>query len=392
MSEANIEPALSRQAHFKFDAVPDDTAFRARTSTTPPLGPLAAFAGTFTGRGFNTIFRPNSTATPTQLPSMPPEGPPDNVLELNLTTETLSFSAPLGVVPNRGSGNQPDAQLNGVPYLQTISDVTIPSQPVGIHFEPGLWMHVPATTIPEEKTETVVRMASIPHGTTIEAQGTFTPSIAGKPAFEVADITPNFVNGPKFRFPSQTVTDEKTERIPQDLTSFVAAGTITQDILDNPNLILANHIAHQNVTSFVAININTIPTAPLFGGGTDNIAFLMGDPTGAATPNANATQMSATFWIETVEYTIEVPPTPYGNPPRRIPAPTGEAGQPVPTFLVDPPFEITEPRQITVSTTQIQYTQRVLLVFAGLVWPHISVATLVPNDPIPIPRSAWGQA
>jgi len=391
MSEANIEPALSRQAHFKFDAVPDDTAFRARISTTPPLGPLAAFAGTFTGRGFNTIFRPNSTTTPTQLPSMPPEGPPDNVLELNLTTETLSFSAPLGLVPNRGSGAQSDAQLNGVPYLQTISDVTIPSQPVGIHFEPGLWMAVPATTIPDEGLS-VVRMASIPHGTTIEAQGTFTPPIAGKPQFDAVDITPNFVNGPAFRFPSQNVLDEKTERIPQDLTSFVAAGTITQDILDNPNLVLHNHIANQNVTSFVAISINTIPKAPLFGGGTDNIAFLLGDPTGKATPNANATQMSATFWIETVEYTIEVPSTRYGNPPRRIPAPTGEAGQPVPTFLVDPPFEITEPRHITVSTTQIQYSQLVLLVFAGLVWPHVSVATLVPNDPIPIPRAAWGQA
>jgi hypothetical protein len=278
-----------------------------------------------------------------------------------------------------------------VPYLQTISDVTIPSQPVGIHFEPGLWMAVPATTIPDEGLS-VVRMASIPHGTTIEAQGTFTPPIAGKPQFETVDITPNFVNGPPFRFPSQNVLDEKTERIPQDLTSFVAAGTITQDILDNPNLVLKNHIANQNVTSFVAISINTIPKAPLFGGGTDNIAFLLGDPTGKATPNANATQMSATFWIETVEYTIEVPSTRYGNPPRRIPAPTGEAGQPVPTFLVDPPFEITEPRHITVSTTQIQYSQLVLLVFAGLVWPHVSVATLVPNDPIPIPRAAWGQA
>jgi hypothetical protein len=389
MSETNIEPALSGQAHFRFDAVPNDTAFRARTSTAPPLGPLAAFVGTFTGRGFNTIFRPNSTVTPTQLPSMPPEGPPDNVLELNLTTETLSFSAPLGMVPNRGSGHQPDASLNGVPYLQTISDVTLPGQSVGIHFEPGLWMHVPPTGIPDEG-ESVVRMASIPHGTTIEAQGTFTPPIPGKPVFEKSDITPNFVNGPLHRFPSQTVTDEKTERIPQDLTSFAAAGTITQEILDDPNLVLANHIANQNVTSFVAMTINTIPKAPLFGGGTDNIAFLLGDAGGTATPNANATQMSATFWIETVEYVLEIPPTPYGYPPRRIPAPTGEAGQPVPTFLVDPPFEITEPRRITVSTTQIQYTQRVLLVFAGLVWPHVSVATLVPYAPIPIPVAAWG--
>ena len=34
-------------------------------------GPLAAFAGTFRGRGLNTIFRPNSTQTPTPLPTRP---------------------------------------------------------------------------------------------------------------------------------------------------------------------------------------------------------------------------------------------------------------------------------------------------------------------------------
>ena len=99
--------------------------------------------------------------------------------------------------------------------------------------------------------------------------------------------------------------------------------------------------------------------------------------------------MSAVFWIETVQYEIEVPVMPYGSPPRRISAPTGEAGQPVPVFLVEPPYEITVPRRITVATTQIQYSQRVLLVFNGLVWPHVSVATLVPEGPIPIPPSAW---
>ena len=41
--------------------------------------------------GSNTIFRPNNTNTPTQLPNGPAQG--DNVLELNLTEETLSFSA-----------------------------------------------------------------------------------------------------------------------------------------------------------------------------------------------------------------------------------------------------------------------------------------------------------
>jgi hypothetical protein len=76
-------------------------------------------------------------------------------------------------VPNRGTGAQADAFLNGVPYLQAIRDITIPSQPTGIHFEPGMWGIVPPTTDPAEGQTTVVRMASIPHGTTVVAQGTF---------------------------------------------------------------------------------------------------------------------------------------------------------------------------------------------------------------------------
>ena len=68
-----------------------------------------------------------------QLPNpVPPPPPPrDNILELNLTSETLSFSKSLGSVPNRGTGAQPDAFLNGVPYLQTINDITIHGESVG---------------------------------------------------------------------------------------------------------------------------------------------------------------------------------------------------------------------------------------------------------------------
>src|SRR4051794_21226296 len=81
-----------------------------------PVGPLDAFRGTFSGRGFNLIFRPNSTATPTPLPG-PATGINDNILELNLTEETLSFTqGTLGNIPNRGFGSQGDLFLNGVPY------------------------------------------------------------------------------------------------------------------------------------------------------------------------------------------------------------------------------------------------------------------------------------
>jgi len=169
MSDTPLSTALVRPSNFVFGAVSNITKPQA-AAAAPPLGPLAAFTGTFSGNGFNTIFRPDNTTTPTALP-VPLTS--DNVLELNLTSEILSFSPSLGSVPNRAElAGQGDAFLNGVPYLQSISDITQPNQPVGIHFEPGLWMIVPATTNPQEGV-TLTRMASIPHGTTINAQGTF---------------------------------------------------------------------------------------------------------------------------------------------------------------------------------------------------------------------------
>lgn len=384
MSDIHLEPAFSLLSGFRFGAVANDTAFRDLVSSVRSLGPLTAFTGTFHGSGFNTIFRPD-TGSPTPLP-IPATG--DNLLELNLTRESLSFSPALGSVPNRGEV-QPDAFLNGVPYLQVIQDVTVPRQPVGIHFEPGLWMSMPKTTDPDVPQPTVFRMASIPHGTTIEAQGTFF-TVNGKPDIKPVDITPFPIADPtqKIKFPSQDVTKKDTARIPQDLTSFVAAGTITQAMLDDPNTLLRNHIASQNITSTAVIVISTQSAAPLFGGGTDNIAFLLGDPAGNK-PNANAVKMEAVFWIETVEFTIEVPIFQPGQPPLTIPAETGGAGQPVPEFLVNPPIPITAPRSIKVAAPQIQYSQQVFLNFNGLSWPHVSVATLVPASPVPVPPAAW---
>jgi len=384
MSDIGLEPALVRPSGFRFREVSSHTALRDRLSSVPSLGPLAAFTGTFHGSGFNTIFRPD-LGTPTQLP-VPVDGS-DNLLELNLTQETLSFSPSLGSVPNRGEV-QPDIFLNGVPYLQVINDVTVPSQPAGIHFEPGLWMAVPTTTDPAEGP-TLLRMASIPHGTTIQAQGT-SSTVSGKPDIAAVDITPFAIGNPGHRitFPSQTASNKDTARIPQDLTSFIAAGTITQAMLTDPNTLLRDHIASQTITSTTVISISTDPGAPLFGGGTDNIAFLLGNSSASA-PNADAVQMQAVFWLETVEFTIEVPVFEPGQPPLIIPAETGAAGQPVPEFLVDPPIRITAPRSITVTVPQIQYSQQVLLNFNGLSWPHTSVATLVPASSVSVPASAW---
>ena len=384
MSDIQLEPGFALPSGFTFGEAPSDPTVTAVAGAAPSLGPLTAFTGTFTGSGFNTIFRPD-LGSPTKLPK--PETD-DNLLELNLTQETLSFMPALGRVPNRGEV-QPSAMLNGVPYLQVIQDVNDPTNVFGIHFEPGLWMCMPATTDPKVGELTVFRMASIPHGTTILAQGTFATT-SGPPVIPSRDITPFFTGktGNKQKFASQTASNNSTPRIPQDLTSFVAAGTITQAMLDDPNTLLRNRIKSQTITSTTEIDISTDPATPLFGGGTDNIAFLLGDPAGN-NPNANAVRMGATFWIETVEFSVDVPIFQLGQPPMVIPAQTGAAGAPVPQFLVNPPIPITAPRTITVAATQIQYSQRVMLNFNGLTWPHVSVATLVPADPIPVPDSAF---
>ena len=362
-------------------AAPGQVEFAAEAPTPPPdLGPLEAFVGTWTGIGFNTIFRPQKQTFPLPVPA-----PDDNLLELNLTSETLSFSAPLGSVPNRGM-LQNDVFLNGVPYVQSINDVTNPAPPTGIHFEPGIWLIVPPTTDPQEPV-TVARMASIPHGTTIVAQGVATTAV-GPPNIHSVDITPTPVGGgAPIRFPSQTAITQGTARIPQDLTPWLNAGTITQGLLDDPNLLLKKAISVQKILSTTTIVVSTDPKSPLFGGGASNIAFLLGN-SGGTNPNANAITMQAVFWIETVEHQLHID-FPNGHVPTTIQPQGAPFGLPVPTFLLDPPVQLTGPRTIKVNSNQIQYSQTVILNFNGLSWPHVSVATLVPADPLPIPASAW---
>jgi hypothetical protein len=414
-----LSTVFSAQPDFHFNEVADPSLAPAlapgQPTLDPNLGPLSAFVGTWTGKGFNIIFRPDSAATPTPLPNpVPPPPPPhDNILELNLTNEILSFSSSLGSVPNRGTGQQRDIFLNGVPYLQTINDVTT-SPPTGIHFEPGMWLSVPATTTPTEPI-TVARMASIPHGTTIVAQGTLFAAVAGGPTLHLVDITPFSTGNPqnKIPFPSQTATNNNTLRIPQNLAPFIAARTITQPMLSDPNTVLRNQVQQQRITETVVIFISTNPAAPLFGGplpggatataapppitpsfagGTSNIAFLLGDPNPPVIPpNAQAFQMDAVFWIETVEYQVHVPPLPAGSPPVILdPVQTNPPIPLQPSFLAAIPFVPGKGfagGTVTVATTQIQYSQKVLLNFAGLSWPHVSVANLVPANPIPIPAN-----
>jgi hypothetical protein len=276
------------------------------------LGPLAGLRGQWRGTGFNTIWRPLfDPAHPEQK----------HFLELNLTVEQIDFTDISGPIPNRGL-LQGDLMMAGLSYLQQVKD----NQENGLHVEPGVWLTVPPTVDPLVPA-TVVRMGSIPHGTTILAQG-LASSEARAPRFDVADITPFAIGDPtrKSPFPETDLSRPTPFRSDPALIAGV-----TQAMVDDPNSMLGAALAGQDVIATTNLIITT-GSSPVIGGGTANTAFLQGAPT--AGPNANAASATSIFWIEQVK------------------AADGT------TFL------------------QLQYTQTVLLDFNGLSWPHVSVATL----------------
>jgi len=284
------------------------------------LGPLADLPGKWKGTGFNQIWRPF-------------HGTQDRFLELNETSETLEFMAIPGDIPNRGL-LQADINLHGIHYLQQIADVNVKGpngKPAGIHIEPGIWVNVPDTTNPADPT-TVARLANIPHGTAMVAQGSAFPTLNGPPPpFAPASIVPFVIGNPAAQvpFPEQNLGVATTFRTPPaDIPN------VTQAMVNNPNVVLANGIAGKTITKTITFRVSTVPlNPPSSGGGTSNIAFLAG---AAGGPNALAATVSATFWIETFQV----------------------AGKKRPQL-------------------QLQYTQTVLLNFNGLSWPHVSVANLV---------------
>ena len=294
------------------------------------LGPLRGFVAhhqkrSWRGRGFNLIWRPNFGNA---------SGSQDFFLELNLTDETLEFTDITGTgIANRGL-LQKDIALGGLAYLQQIDDRFDNSHQ---HFEPGVWANVPDTENPSEPT-TVVRMGSIPHGTTINLQGKgFT---APQPLFDNVSITPFTIGSPDdgttglVHFSEEDLTRPSTSRTPNSQVA-----SLTPQQLTNPNLFLSQAIAGQTILSTTVLAISSDSSAPNSvpdaGGGTGNIAFLTGKGTPpAGGPNANTLRVTATFWIERVR---------------------DKDGR---------------------EFDQLQYTQRVLLNFNGLSWPHITVATL----------------
>lgn len=160
---------------------------------------------------------------------------------------------------------------------------------------------------------TIVRQAAIPHGDSLLATGNCVVVQTG-PKIAAEDTTPlDAVTGAPITDPNYLAT-LKGSPLPKGLTN--------PGIIMNPNLVIEDAIKGQKIVETTVLVVSTTNS-----GGILNIPFI--------NTNATAVQMSAIFWIEKVE-----------SPDGRL-------------FL------------------QLQYTQRVILKFNNINWPHISVATLI---------------
>ncbi len=284
------------------------TSFRASlpaSDSLQPLGPLQDLPGTWMGKGLNVVLLPDFA---------------DGQIfraKINTTMETLNFNKIGAPIPNRGSV-QNDIEFLGLHYLQQVNDLQDSS---ALHLEPGIWLNVPATANPAVEP-TVVRMASIPHGDSVMAQGNFL-TVAGGPLIADVDTTP--LRG--------GVVIPATDPYLAPLKNAVLPPGITPAMVINPNLFLSQAIAHQNIKETVVMIIATTPPAAGAPPGGPTGSGILNTP--FVTTNANAVRMNAIFWIE------------------KVMGPDGKI------FM------------------QLQYTQTVILNFKGVDWPHISVATLI---------------
>jgi hypothetical protein len=405
-------------------------------TTAMNLGPLAFLAGSWRGAGFNAIWRPDN---PESDPITVPPDQTKRFLELNLTNDSFDFQVIPGVVPNRGLNPQPDLSLYGLHYLQRTSDADPAPSPTvnppgysqtagqALHIEPGLFMNVPASlpssgdgVPPIVNKDAIVRMGSIPHGVTVMMQGPNpgTKPILGKPIIPPCTPFTGYPSLSPIPFPGLYTVPPQPPPVPPGPNPpgvgiqpivlgggqhvvpeiNIAVDTLVppsqssgpfppsfQGFVDDPNSVLRDAIAHQDILGFIAINLTTDTLSPdgfpTLGVGSlyetvSNIPFL-----GVATrtpppalpippvtvameanpvPNAFVYSASATFWIEWVKNEGHHPMPPLHH---------GEGEPCAPVMALEPFYGHS-------THLQLQYSQLVILVFNGVLWPHVTVATM----------------
>jgi hypothetical protein len=161
-----------------------------------------------------------------------------------------------------------------------------------------------------------------------------------------------------------------------------------QGFIDDPNSVLRDAIADQDILGFIRIDLTTdsqsLTGIPTLGVGSlfetvSNIPFLgvanrtppnplPAQPATVATeanpiPNAFVYSASATFWIEWVRDSDEPTVMLHDGP--------GEPSGPIAEL---------EPFWGKSTHLQLQYSQLVILIFNNVLWPHVTVATMTLSD------------
>lgn len=300
-------------------------------STDDELGYLKQLPGTWKnlpnlpGRGWNMI----------ALPFVNPKGGNLNYrLLVNQYDEELHFTTIGKGIPNRGITREKGSFVNSdqfivtLDYTQSINQVAADDFPksglagkkgLAIHHEPGLFLQMANEF--ESRLE-VARLASVPHGNSVLALGEVriydgAPSIPDENGLPVG--IPKDLNNP-YLAPYKHYNDHLFKGVFNPI---------------HPNKLLksANEGVHINRTTEFKFDTK------FASGGIHNIPFIE--------KQANATEMTATFWIQELEEKNE-----NGDPKLRI-----------------------------------QYTQTVMLDFfevpsgSGLIkWPHVSINTMEKVD------------
>lgn len=286
------------------------TSYRAvstHEATGDSLGPLRDLPGHWQGDGFNLIARPDSD----------PANEDGVFLELNLLRETIDITTIGSPTPNRGL--QEDSFLFGVTYVQRVTDATTGG---ALHIEPGLFMTVPPSRMPDQP-ETIARLGNVPHGNSfcavgqaeeLDVDGTFTiPPTPTVPFPAGAEQPPVGTPNPFRVYDLSLESRFRTTPLPPE---------ITQELVDNPA-----RYNQAKLEGHTIKHMTVLPTSTANAGGIGNIPFVQA--------NANAVHFDSVFAIQHV---------------------VGPRGT---EFL------------------QLQYTQTAWLEFRGMRFPHVSAATMI---------------
>ncbi len=441
------EETSRKTCPFKNTGVPIPPRFQQGPMTTAlQLGPLAFLAGSWRGPGFNAIWRPDNSKPPENSPihrflelNLTHDSFDFQIIPGVVPNRGFNNQPDLDLYGLHYLQRVSDADPSPGPKVKPPGYSTTAKQ--ALHIEPGLFMNVPASQQPSTgntivNEPTIVRMGSIPHGVTVLMQGpnpgckptpgkpiipplnpfdtpgNVYPGLAPIPfpgpypnAFPGAPVqpppTPPGPNPPAVGIqpivstaslsPTPPFIQHVIPEINIALDSLAPGSQSTgpypetfQGFIDDPNSVLREAIADQDILGFIAINLTTdllsLNGIPTLGVGSlfetvSNIPFLgvanqappnplPSQPASVATqanpiPNAYVYSASATFWIEWVRNP--------GGPPIRLHDGPGKPSGPI--LELEPFWEHS-------TYLQLQYSQLVILIFNNILWPHVTVATM----------------